>query len=228
MHKILIIEDEYQIAETLKNYLEIEGIQVKICMDSVNAVKTFDDFRPDLVILDLMLNKYSGETICESIKKKSTVPIIIVSAKSQEQDKLNLFYLGAADYVVKPFSIKELVARVHAVIRNHSAANSNDTQSEFDNGRLVIDHYSYNVFIDDEKILLTATEFKLLTIMANKPGKVFSRNALVWLALGYSFDGDPRIIDAHIRNLRKKIEKNSKHFRYIHTVIGLGYKFEVL
>ena len=219
----LIIEDDRQISSIIKSYMERDGWNAKcaFCGKEGTYILLKDKF--DLIILDLMLGDKAGEVICEEVRKKSDVPIIIISARSREQDKLNLFYIGADDYVTKPFSVKELMARVNAVMRRcHTPERDTDS---FDNGNLLIDYCKCSVCINDRTVELTSTEFKLVSVLANKPDHVFSRGDLVYYVLNCRYAGDGRIIDAHVKNIRKKFGLNLNHPQYIKTVIGIGYKF---
>jgi DNA-binding response OmpR family regulator len=219
--KILVVEDEEKISDIVKAYLAKEGFSVKVAstgQDAISSVK--EGF--DLIILDLMLPDMNGEDICETIREDSDIPIIMLTAKSEEEDRIKGLGIGADDYVVKPFSPRELVARVKALLRR---VKGKKEKISFDSGNLVIDSSRYEVIKQGEPVVLTSTEFKLLQCLANSPGQVFSRLQLVNIILGYDFEGYDRTIDAHIKNIRHKIEDDPKESQYIKTVYGVGYRF---
>lgn len=218
---ILVVEDEAKIAEIVKAYLEKEGYSVRLAQSGSEALKLLKGSF-DLVVLDLMLPDISGEDIAASIREHSDLPIIMLTAKSAEEDRIKGLGIGADDYVVKPFSPRELVARVAALLRRtkrHSARMS------FNNGALVLEPETHEVKKHGLPVVLTPTEYRLLQALAEKPGTVLSRESLIALTSGYDFEGYDRTIDAHIKNLRQKIEDNPKEPVFIRTVYGLGYKF---
>ncbi|UCH45066.1 MAG: response regulator transcription factor [Nitrospiraceae bacterium] len=219
--KILVVEDEEKISDLVKAYLEKEGFSVKVANTGQNAISSVKEGF-DLIILDLMLPDMDGEDICETIREDSDIPIIMLTAKSEEEDRVKGLGIGADDYVVKPFSPRELVARVKALLRR---VQGKKEKSSFNRGNLVIDSSRYEVVKHGEAIVLTSTEFKLLQCLANSPGQVFSRLQLVNVILGYDFEGYDRTIDAHIKNIRHKIEDDPKESQYIKTVYGVGYRF---
>jgi DNA-binding response OmpR family regulator len=219
--KILVVEDEEKISDLVKAYLEKEGFSVKVANTGQNAISSVKEGF-DLIILDLMLPDMDGEDICETIREDSDIPIIMLTAKSEEEDRVKGLGIGADDYVVKPFSPRELVARVKALLRR---VQGKKEKSSFNSGNLVIDSSRYEVVKHGEAIVLTSTEFKLLQYLANSPGQVFSRLQLVNVILGYDFEGYDRTIDAHIKNIRHKIEDDPKESQYIKTVYGVGYRF---
>ncbi|KPK30855.1 MAG: transcriptional regulator [Nitrospira bacterium SG8_35_1] len=219
--KILVVEDEEKISDLVKAYLEKEGFSVKVANTGQNAISSVKEGF-DLIILDLMLPDMDGEDICETIREDSDIPIIMLTAKSEEEDRVKGLGIGADDYVVKPFSPRELVARVKALLRR---VQGKKEKSSFNRGNLVIDSSRYEVVKHGEAIVLTSTEFKLLQCLANSPGQVFSRLQLVNVILGYDFEGYDRTIDAHIKNIRHKIEDDPKESKYIKTVYGVGYRF---
>lgn len=227
LKKVLVVEDDISISRFIKLYLEREDWDVHCAFDAKNAVSYLNSNTYNLVLLDLMLGNMRGESICRDIRKKSDVPVIIVSAKSREQDKLMGFHLGADDYIVKPFSLNELVARVHAVTRRYQSSTNKSNILSFDNRRLRIDNDKCIVYMDNKVIELTSTELKILNILASKPNCVFSRASLVCQALNSSYCENGRVIDVHIRKIRQKIEPDEKNPRYIVTVVNLGYKFGV-
>lgn len=219
--RILVIEDEEKISKILKAYLEKEGFMVTVAPTGQKALSTLKD-RFDLIILDLMLPDMDGEDICQTIRKDSDTPIIMLTAKSEEDDRVKGLGIGADDYVVKPFSPRELVARVKALLRRLKGSKENIS---FNNGNLVIDSFRFEVRKDGSIVILTPTEFKLLHCLADRPGQIFSRQQLVNVILGYDFEGYDRTIDAHIKNIRHKIEEDPRNPLYIKTVYGIGYRF---
>jgi len=225
-NKILLVDDEIKIVEFVKAYLEDSNYKVFTAYDGEEALQKFDELNPDLVVLDLMLPKISGEQVCQTIRKKSRIPIIMLTAKSQEDDKITGFNIGADDYLTKPFSPKELVARVGSLLRrsNESIAPLFNIMS-WNNDELVIDFNEVTVKRDGKLVKLTPNEFKLLSIMVKYPKKSFTREELIEMAFGIDFDGYERTIDSHIKNLRSKIEDDSSNPKYILTVRGIGYKF---
>lgn len=219
--KILVIEDEDKISEIVKAYLQREGYTVVVASDGETALEVLKDGF-DLIILDLMLPDMAGEEICEMIRRDSDIPIIMLTAKSDEEDRVRGLGIGADDYVVKPFSPRELVARVKALMRRTKGTKK--TYS-FNNADLVIDTERHEVMKAGRAVTLTPTEFKILNTIAERPGQVFTRLQLVNTILGYDFEGYDRTIDAHIKNIRHKIEDDPRRPEYIKTVYGVGYKF---
>lgn len=224
--KILVVDDEPRIVEAVKAYLENSNYKVFTAFDGEQALKIFDEVNPSLLVLDLMLPKLSGEQICQTIRKKSRIPIIMLTAKAQEYDKINGFNIGADDYLAKPFSPKELVVRVGSLLRrcNEGISPLFNIMS-WNNNELVIDFTDMTVKKAGQLVKLTPNEFKLLSTMLKYPRKVFSREELIEIAFGIDFDGYERTIDSHVKNLRSKIEKDSSNPKYILTVRGIGYKF---
>lgn len=224
--KILIVDDEIKIVEAVRAYLENSGYNVSTSYDGEEALSKFEKENPDLVVLDLMLPKISGEEVCRKIRKQSRIPIIMLTAKVQEDDKINGFNIGADDYVTKPFSPRELVVRVKTLLRRCSDGISPLFNiMNWNNGNLEIDFTNMTTKKNGIKISLTQTEFKILSSLIKYPKKVFTREEIIELALGIDFDGFDRTIDSHIKNLRSKIEDDSSNPVYILTVRGLGYKF---
>jgi two-component system alkaline phosphatase synthesis response regulator PhoP len=219
--RILVVEDEKKIAELVKAYLEKEGFEVTVAITGQQAVSILKN-QFDLIILDLMLPDMDGEDICRSIRKDSDIPIIMLTAKSEEEDRIKGLGIGADDYVVKPFSPRELVARVKALLRRTKGPKQG---ASFNKGDLVIDSLHFEIKKDGHPVVLTPTEFKLLQCLAEHPGQIFSRLQLVNIILGYDFEGYDRTIDAHIKNIRHKIEEDPKAPSYIKTVYGVGYRF---
>jgi len=221
-HKILVIEDESSISDIVRAYLEKEGFLVKIAEKAQEGLNYLKE-GVDLIILDLMLPDMDGEEVCQAVREISDIPIIMLTAKSSEDDRVKGLSLGADDYVVKPFSPRELVARVKALLRR-TGAFKKGTMS-FNKGKLVINPDTMEVLKDGMPVKLTQTEFKLLHRLAERPGQVFPREQLISLILGYDYEGYDRTIDAHIKNLRHKIEDDPRAPKFIKTVYGVGYKF---
>ncbi|MEJ2684586.1 MAG: response regulator transcription factor [Candidatus Sulfobium sp.] len=219
---ILIVEDEKKIAEIVKAYLEKEKYRVEHAETGEEAL-TYLNEPFDLIILDLMLPDIQGEELCGIIRKNSDVPVIMLTAKSGEEDRIKGLGLGADDYVVKPFSPRELVARVKAHLRR--AGKTKKKVLSYNHGALKIDTTHYEVLKEEKQLVLTPTEFKILLALAENPGRVFSRDQLVNVVQGYDFEGYDRTVDAHVKNLRHKIERDSKDPQFIRTVYGIGYKF---
>lgn len=224
MLNILVVDDEERISTAVAAYLEREGYRVFTAGSGRAALAMFRETQPDAVILDLMLPDLSGEEVCRMIREVSDVPVLMLTARSAEENRLEGFRLGADDYITKPFSPRELVARVKAVLRR-SSRNNEAGPLMFDGERLVIDEARHQVTRDGQPVNLTATEFKLLLTLAAAPGRVFSRLELVNRVQGYDFEGFERTIDAHVKNLRHKLEEDPKNPRYLQTVFGVGYKF---
>lgn len=224
--KILVVDDEFKIFEAVQAYLENSNYEVFTALDGEEALRQFQKVNPDLVILDLMLPKITGEEVCQTIRKKSRIPIIMLTAKVHEDDKINGFNIGADDYLIKPFSPRELVARVGNLLRRCSGGISPlfNTMS-WNNGNLDIDFTAVLVRKSGKEITLTPNEFKLLSTMIKYPQKVFTREELIKVALGIDYDGYDRTIDSHVKNLRAKIEDDTANPQYVLTVRGVGYKF---
>lgn len=224
--KILIVDDEKGIIEVLAAYLEREGYDIYSADNGIDALKKAKNENPDLVILDLMLPDISGEEVCRLIRKESDVPILMLTAKSAEDDRINGIVLGADDYVTKPFSPREVVVRVQAILRRVKKAEKVDIL-EFNSRQLVIDLEKKEVLASGHYINLTPIEYKLLTNMALNPGRVYSRMDLLEKIQdeGAYYEGYERSVDTHIKNLRKKIELDSRQPSFILTVFGMGYKF---
>ena len=219
--RILVVEDEQKIADVTKAYLERAGFEVVHAATGTRAVALLKE-KFDLIVLDLMLPDMDGEEICRLVREDSQVPIIMLTAKSAEDERVRGLGMGADDYVVKPFSPRELVARVEAHLRRTKKA---ERTLRFNGGTLVINVENHEVLVDGCPITLTPTEFKILQCLADRPQAVLGRLQLVNLVQGYDFEGYERTIDAHVKNLRHKIEEDSRSPRFIKTVYGMGYKF---
>ena len=224
--RILLVEDEKNIRDAVAAYLERAGYWVTPAADCQEAVDAFSLHQFDLVILDLMLPRLPGEKVCRIIRDTSDVPIIMLTAKGEVEDRIVGLELGADDYLIKPFSPRELVARVRALLRR-AHIDSEPQREVLDFGGLTIDLNGHKVLVNDEEVDLTASEFKLLTTLSRYPGRVYSRMELVEKVLGYDFEGYERTIDSHVKNLRAKIGDDPRNPRWIYTVHGVGYRFEV-
>jgi two-component system, OmpR family, response regulator RegX3 len=224
--RVLLVEDEKTIRDAVAAYLEREGYWVTPAQDGQAALDAFAKHRFDLVVLDLMLPKVPGESVCLAIRDVSDVPIIMLTAKGEEEDRIAGLELGADDYLVKPFSPRELVARVRALLRR-AHVESEPQRDRLRFGDLEIDVSGHKALLRGEELDLTASEFKLLTTLSRYPGRVYSRMELVEKVLGYDFEGYERTIDSHVKNLRAKLGDDSRDPTYIHTVHGVGYRFEL-
>jgi DNA-binding response OmpR family regulator len=224
--KILLVDDEKRIIEVLEAYLEREGYEIYSADNGIEALKKAKSLKPDLIILDLMLPDISGEEVCRLVRKESDVPILMLTAKSAEDDRINGIVMGADDYLTKPFSPREVVVRVHAILRRVKKSEKPE-RLEFNNKKLVIDLIKMEVLANNQSITLTPIEYKLLTNMAVNPGRVYSRLDLLEKIQdeGMFYEGYERSVDTHIKNLRKKIELDSRQPEFIITVFGMGYKF---
>ncbi|MGI6702835.1 MAG: response regulator transcription factor [Clostridia bacterium] len=223
--RILVVDDEPGIREIIREYFAPEGFVVDQAADGVEALKLFEKSRYSLVILDIMMPKVDGWTVCREIRKTSQVPIIMLSARGEEYDKLFGFELGVDDYMVKPFSPRELMARSRAVIRRSQSAQERDAgknKAVFEG--LEINFVSRNVTVNGEPVALTPKEYELLSFFSKNPGRVFSRQQLLSRVWGYDFYGDVRTVDTHVKMLRESL---GEYRGYIVTVWGTGYKFEV-
>jgi len=222
MRKILVVEDERQIARMVQAYLAREGFKVEVAFDGEEGWVRFRDWQPDLVILDLMLPRLHGLDLARKIRQESNVPIIMLTARAEEADRVAGLELGADDYVTKPFSLRELAARVRAVLRRVEG----DTGREVIRaGPLSVDLAAREVYLDGRPVELTPTEFDLLAFFVRHPGRVFTRRELLEAIQERSYASLPRTIDSHVKNLRRKIEPDPAEPTFILTVHGVGYKF---
>ena len=222
MPRILVVDDELKIANLVRDYLSEAGFEVTVAGTGPAAVSSFRSSRPDLVVLDLGLPGMDGYDVTRSIRGGSTVPIIMLTARSEETDRIVGLELGADDYVVKPFSPRELVARVKAVLRRTSGAVASEVIRV---GDVILDLSLRRVSRGDHQLGLTTSEFELLRILAASPGRVFTRGQLLDSMRGVTFESYERSIDAHVKNLRKKLEPDPRRPEYVLTVYGVGYKF---
>ncbi|HWJ02423.1 MAG TPA: response regulator transcription factor [Verrucomicrobiae bacterium] len=221
---VLVVDDDEHICEVVRLTLTNEQFKVVISPNGNDGLEKFRLHNPDLVILDVMLPGQTGWEVCREIRKTSNTPILMLTAKGEEMDRILGLELGADDYVVKPFSPRELVARVRAILRRVLPAVTNPNTLRF--ADVTIDFQGYEVRVDNTAIALTPKEFELLSCLAQNPGRMFSREQLLSNVWGYDYLGDARTVDEHIKRLRQKVESRSSR-QFIKTVWGLGYKFEV-
>jgi len=219
--KVLVVDDDVKTVELVKLYLNRDGYRVLTAYDGTEALRLAREGHPDLIVLDLMLPGINGLEICRTLRGESDVPIIMLTAKTTDQDKLIGLDLGADDYVTKPFSPRELAARVRVVLRRLPGERGPD---EIKRGELTVNFLRHEASLAGRSLNLTTVEFKLLGVLAKEPGRVFSRVQLIDEALGYDFEGFDRTIDVHILNLRRKLEPDPGHPKYLKTVYGAGYK----
>jgi DNA-binding response OmpR family regulator len=222
MPRILVVDDEPQIVDLLRSYLQREGFDVHGAADGETALSAARRLQPDLIILDVMLPRLDGREVCRRIREDAATPIIMLTARDEETDKLVGLELGADDYITKPFSPREVVARVRAVLRR----GTRESGAVIRAGDLTIDLRGHEVRLGTRRVDLTPTEFRLLETLAGHPNQVFTRMQLIDRIQGHAFEGFERTVDAHIKNLRAKVEPDPRSPRYIVTVYGVGYKFQ--
>ena len=220
--RVLVVDDDVKTVELVKLYLNRDGYRVLAAYDGAEALRLARERRPDLIVLDLMLPGMDGLEVCRTLRDESDVPIIMLTARTTDEDKLAGLSLGADDYVTKPFSPRELAATVRAVLRRLPGQRG---PAEIKRGKLTLNFLKQEASVVGRPLNLTPTEFKLLGVLIKEPGRVFSRAELVEKALGYDYEGFDRTIDVHILNLRRKLEVDPKHPKYIKTAYGAGYKF---
>lgn len=223
--RILVVDDEEKIVEVIKSYLQKENFQVYTAYNGRQALELYNDIRPELVILDLMLPDICGEDLCRQIRSTADTAIIMLTAKVEEVDILNGLSIGADDYVMKPFSPKQLIARINAVLRRTLGKAETESLLIFNNGELVINQENRAIKKSGKSVNLTPAEYEILLSLAKHPKKIFTRDELITFALGEDYEGYDRTIDTHIKNLRQKLESNSRDTHYILTVYGVGYRF---
>lgn len=223
---IVVADDERKIRELVRSYLEREGYSVLLADTGERALEAVERVRPDLLVLDLMLPDLAGEEVARTIRTHSDMPVIMLTAKASEDDRVNGLRLGADDYLVKPFSPRELVARIEAVLRRSGGGPAVRVGS-YDGGALVLDRDAREVTVRGAAVDLTRSEFDLLTALASHPGRAFSRYELVTKVQGYDYEGYERTIDAHVKNLRRKIGDDPRSPRFVLTVPSVGYKLGV-
>ncbi len=223
MTKILVVDDKFSVQRLVGEYLEEQGYAVITANNGREALVVARNEEPDLILLDIMMPEMDGYEFIKTFRREHDVPVILLTAKLEELDKVIGLELGADDYITKPFGMKELVARIRAVLRRVNKAPLSNERLEL--GDLVVDKASYAVYLYGEAVSLTRTEFELLVLMMESPGRVYSRLDLLEYLQGDTFEGVERTIDVHIRNLRSKIEDDPKNPRYVETVFGVGYRF---
>ena len=222
--KVLIVEDDSNIAELLNLYLEKEGFEPLVAKDGGKGVVQFRAFQPDLVLLDIMLPVMDGWSVLKKIRESSKVPVIMLTAKGETSDKVSGLEMGADDYIVKPFEMKELMARINAVLRRSEIPDDTKKKLVFD--KLIINLDSYELIVDGKKVDTPPKELELLYHLASTPNRVYTRNQLLDEVWGFDYFGDSRTVDVHIKRLREKVENVSDQWA-LKTVWGVGYKFEV-
>ncbi len=226
MKNILVVDDEAKIVELIEAFLQLEDYKIFKAYDGSEALDIFETQEIHLVILDLMLPKISGVEVCKIIRSKSDIPIIMLTAKVEEEDKIEGLKIGADDYVTKPFSMRELASRVGAIMRRtYKDENPQAEKFVFNNGDLEVNIREIKVLKMGEEIKLTPNEFKILKILIANRGRILSRDILLEKSFGIDFNGIDRTIDVHIMNLRRKIEDNVRDPKYIETIYGMGYRF---
>jgi len=225
-YKMLIVEDDLNICELVSLYAKKEGFEVCVANDGEDALVKFSEYNPSIIILDIMLPKKDGIQVCKAIREKSNIPIIMLTARGEVFDKVLGLEMGADDYMVKPFEMKELMARVKAVLRRSDSTPKESDDNEILVGDLRINLTKHEVSIRNEQILLPLKEFELLTFLVQNINKVFSREQLLEKIWGYNFVKDSRTVDVHIKRIREKIESPQNPWK-IHTVWRVGYKFEM-
>ena len=223
--KVLIVEDDSNIAELLHLYLEKEGFETQVARDGGKGVELFRSFQPDLVLLDIMLPVMDGWSVLRKIREGSKIPVIMLTAKGELEDRVTGLESGADDYIVKPFEMKEVLARIHAVLRR-TGGEEEQTEKKLSFDKLVINLDSYELLVDGKRVDTPPKELELLYHLASAPNRVFTRNQLLDEVWGFDYFGDSRTVDVHIKRLREKLEGVSDQWR-LKTVWGVGYKFEV-
>jgi two-component system OmpR family response regulator len=227
MPLIIVADDDQDVCELISLYLKKEGYETSFAYDGMNALEIIRKKQPDLVILDIMMPKKTGWEVCQELRKESSIPIIMLTAKGQETDKIQGLNLGADDYVTKPFSPGELVARVNAVLRRSKEKNKEASQEILSYPNLMIDRSKYQVQVMKQSVTMPPKEFELLWVLARHESRVYTREILLEQVWGFDYLGDTRTVDVHVKRVREKLESEQNPFRYIHTVWGVGYKFEV-
>lgn len=221
--KILVVDDEPKVIDVIKPFLEREGFEVHTAVEGSSVLERVAKLNPDLVVLDWMLPGMSGIEICRTLRATSTIPIIMVTARTEELDRILGLEMGADDYIAKPFSLRELAARIRSVLRRTQQQPTNE--SAYVRGDLKIDESKFRVWKNGAEVPLTPAEFQLLITLAAKPGVVYSRLQLLQLVMGNAYMNYERTVDSHISHLRRKLEDNPSNPRYIQTVHGMGYRF---
>ena len=225
--KVLVVDDEKLIVKGIRFSLEQDGMEVTCAYDGEEALAIARQTEFDVVLLDVMLPKMDGFEVCQQIREFSDMPVIMLTAKGEDMDKILGLEYGADDYITKPFNILEVKARIKAIIRRNGKTNETaETSREVTFGEMKVDHESRRVYIRDREVNLTAKEFDLLELLCNNPNKVYSREKLLNIVWGYDYPGDVRTVDVHVRRLREKIEDSPSEPKYIHTKWGVGYFFQ--
>ena len=225
--KVLIVEDDTNIAELLHLYLEKEGFETVVANDGGKGVELFRSFHPDLVLLDIMLPVMDGWSVLKKIRESDKTPVIMLTAKGETEDKVQGLEGGADDYIVKPFEMKEVLARIHAVLRRFGGDENGTGEKKLSFDKLVINLDSYELLVDGKRVDTPPKELELLYHLAASPNRVFTRNQLLDEVWGFDYFGDSRTVDVHIKRLREKLEGVSEQWS-LKTVWGVGYKFEVV
>ena len=226
MSKVLVVDDEKLIVKGIKFSLEQDGMDVDCAYDGEEALEKIRETEYDIVLLDVMLPKIDGFEVCKSVRDFSNVPIIMLTAKDTDMDKILGLEYGADDYITKPFNILEVKARIRAMLRRSKRTSNDNNTNQIVKGDLRLDIDARRVMIKDTEVNLTAKEFDLLELLVNNPNKVYSREQLLSIVWGYEYPGDVRTVDVHVRRLREKIEENPKEPKYVNTKWGVGYYFK--
>lgn len=225
--KVLVVDDEKLIVKGIRFSLEQDGMEVECAYDGEEALRMATDHEYDLILLDIMLPKMDGFEVCQHIREFSSVPIVMLTAKGDDMDKILGLEYGADDYITKPFNILEVKARIKAIMRRVSAGKTKvEKSSVIEDGDLKMDCESRRLFVKGKEINLTAKEFDLLELLVTNPNKVYSRERLLNLVWGYEYPGDVRTVDVHVRRMREKIESNPSEPKYVHTKWGVGYYYQ--
>ena len=224
---VLIVEDDTNIAELLRLYLEKEGYAVTVAVDGGQGLSKFRSIKPDLVLLDVMMPVMDGWTVCKTIRAESQTPVIMLTAKGETEDKITGFKSGADDYITKPFEMKEVLARIEAVLRRTCSATTEKKARKLTFDGLVVDMDAFELTVNGKKVDTPPKEMELLFFLASSPNRVYTRNQLLDEVWGFDYFGDSRTVDVHVKRLREKLEGVSESWS-LKTVWGVGYKFEVL
>ncbi len=222
---VLIVEDDPNTLEIVRLYLGRDGHKVLTSQNGLEGLCLARESHPDLVVLDLMLPGLDGKEVCRTLREESEIPIIMLTARVEEEDRLAGLDLGADDYLTKPFSPRELAARVRAVLRRTAWDAAEQGPSELAHDDVKVDLHYHAVYANGMQVTLTPTEFRLLVILIREPGRTFTREQIIGKVFGYDFDGFDRTVDAHVSNLRRKLEANTENHEYINTIYGVGYRF---
>lgn len=225
--KVLVVDDEKLIVKGIRFSLEQDGMEVDCAYDGEEALKYANENTYDMILLDIMLPKMDGFQVCQQIRETSTVPIVMLTAKGDDMDKILGLEYGADDYITKPFNILEVKARIKAIMRRTAKNEVKEEKTKvLESGDLRLDCESRRLFIQEREVNLTAKEFDLLELLVTNPNKVYGRENLLNMVWGYEYPGDVRTVDVHVRRLREKIEKNPSEPKYVHTKWGVGYYYQ--